>query len=188
MKSLARLHVWWPTLDTDIEQTVRQCHACQDMQAKPAQATGNPWIWPSRTWQRIHVDFAGPFIGGMFIIVIDAHSKWLEVMKMSSTTAESTINALRYLFSMYGLPEELVSDNGPQFVAQEFETFLSSNGVKHVRSAPYHPSSNGEAERAVRTFKQGMKTVKNAPGNLNQKLSSFLLSYHTPQYHMTHTC
>ena len=185
MKSLARLHVWWPNLDTDIEQTVRSCQACQTTQSKPAKAQGNPWIWPLRPWQRIHVDYAGPFLGEMFLIVVDAHSKWMEVLKMSSTTAESTINAIRFLFSFHGLPQELVSDNGPQFVSSEFHTFMVKNGVKHIRCSPYHPSSNGEAERAVRTFKEAMKTKKSEPGTLNQKLASFLLSYRTTPHTLT---
>lgn len=187
MKALARMHVWWPTLDTDIDGHVRSCHACQTHQSKPAKATGNPWIWPQKPWQRIHVDFAGPFLGEMFLIVVDAQSKWMEVLTMSSTTAGSTINALRYLFSRFGLPQELVSDNGPQFVSSEFHAFLSKNGVKHFKSSPYHPSSNGEAERAVRTFKEVMKTMKSEPGSLNQKLASFLLSYRTTPHSTTHS-
>lgn len=57
--------------------------------------------------------------------------------------------------------------------------------MKHIRSAPYHPSSNGEAERAVRTFKQGLKTVKHEPGTLSQKLAAFLLSYRTTPHSVT---
>ena len=75
---------------------------------------------------------------------------------MSSTTAEETINALRTVFAIHGLPEELVTDNGAQFTAQEFKDFLRSNKIKHILSAPYHPASNGEAERAVKTFKQSI--------------------------------
>ena len=59
MKSLARLHVWWPSLDRDVEQTVRDCHACQTNRCKSLEEVNNPWIWPTRPWQRIHVDFAG---------------------------------------------------------------------------------------------------------------------------------
>lgn len=151
----------------------------------PNRSPANPWRWPSSPWDRIHIDFAGPFMGEMFMIVVDAHSKWLEVVRMSSTTTTSTISALRYIFSSYGLPRELVSDNGPQFTAAEFSTFLRENGIRHIRSAAYHPSSNGEAERAVRTFKQAMKSVSSEVGNLNQKLASFLLSYRTTPHTLT---
>ena len=152
MKSLARLHVWWPGLDSDIETKVSQCGPCRSQLPNLPKAPANPWLWPSAPWKRVHIDFAGPFMQRMFLIIVDAYSKWMDVVMMTSTTSENTINALRYLFSSYGLPVEIVSDNGPQFVSEEFEIFLKENGVRHIRSAPYHPASNGEAERAVRTF------------------------------------
>ena len=124
MNALARLHFWWPTLDTDIEQLVRSCEICQTSHGKAPSTTDNPWIWPHRPWQRVYVDYCGPFQGGSFLIIIDAKSKWLEVLCMSSTTAEATINALRTVFATHGLPEELVTDNGAQFIAQEFKDFL----------------------------------------------------------------
>lgn len=65
---------------------------------------------------------------------------------MTSTNAQSTINVLRHLFAVYGLPLQLVSDNGPQFISAKLSEFLQENGVKHIRSAPYHPVSNGLAE------------------------------------------
>ena len=85
------------------------------------------------------MDFAGPFLGHMFLIVVDTHSKWLEVEIMSSTTAEKTIDRLRYIFSHYGLPEQLVSDNGPQFVSLEFKHFMKENGIRHLPVASRHP-------------------------------------------------
>ena len=186
MKALARLHVWWPTLDTDIEQLVRSCKICQTSHGKALSTTDNPWIWPHRPWQRVHVDYCGPFQGGSFLVIIDAKSKWLEVLCMSSTTAEATINTLRTVFATHGLLEELVTDNGAQFIAQEFKDFVRSNKIKHILSAPYHPASNGEAERTVKTFKQSIKAAKGDPGTQNQKITSFLLSYRTP--HTTTGC
>ena len=85
---------------------------------------------------------------------------------MSSTTAERTITELRKLFFTHGLPAQVVTDNGPQFTSQEFEVFLKANGIQHYRSAPYHPATNGEAERYVQTFKQAMRAAENDPGTL----------------------
>ena len=120
MKSIGRSHVWWPGIDGDIENMVKACTACQQVKQAPAMAPLHPWIWPSRPWQRVHVDFAGPFLGSTYLIAVDAHSKWPEVQEMKSTTAAKTIEVLRHLFARFGLPEQLVSDNGPQFVAEEF--------------------------------------------------------------------
>ena len=83
--------------------------------------------------------------------------KWREVIEMSNTTSEKTIEVLQQLFVWYGLPEQLVSDNGAQFTSEEFVTFTKANGIEHIRCVPYHPSSNGLAERFVQTFKRTMK-------------------------------
>ncbi len=95
-----------------------------------------------------------------FLIVVDAHSKWAEVVEMSTTTTAKTITALRHLFATHGIPEQIASDNGPQFTSSDFEEFTRKNGIKHTQSSPYHPASNGEAERFVRTFKEAMKAGK----------------------------
>ena len=123
------------------------------------------------------MDFAGPFLDKMFLILLDAHSKWPEVVPMSSTTASQTIEALQIIFSKYGLPEQLVSHNGPQFSSDEFAQFMRANGIKHIQSAPYHPSSNGLAERFVQTFKRAMKAGEKDGGSLNTRLSRFLFDY-----------
>jgi transposase InsO family protein len=145
MKSIARSYVWWPSIDSDIEKTVRSCHVCQVTRADPAGAPVHPWCYPTGPWQRLHIDFKGPVQGQMFLVVVDAYSKYPEVVKMSSTTSTATFKVLREIFSRQGLPETIVSDNGPQLTSEEFENFCSVNGIIHRRSAPYKPSTNGQA-------------------------------------------
>ena len=139
----------------------------------------------TRPWQRVHVDFAGPFQGKMFLLVVDAHSKWPEVVNMTTTSAQCTIEELRRMFASYGIPEQLVSDNGPQFVSGCFEEFMKMNGVKHIKCTPYHPSSNGAVERLVQTFKNFMKVNASNGGTLSQRLASFLFSYRTTPHATT---
>jgi len=79
-------------------------------------------------------DTPGPFCGKMFFIIVDSHSKWAEVIEMTNTTAAATIKELRQLFATHGLPEQVVSDNGPQFASKEFSIFLKNNGVKHMHT------------------------------------------------------
>ena len=93
----------------------------------PLVAPLHPWVWPEAPWRRIHIDFAGPLMGKMFLIVVDVHSKWPEVITVPSTTSQHTINVLMMLFSRYGLPEQIVSDNGPQFCSEEFACLLKEN-------------------------------------------------------------
>ena len=157
MKTKARGLFWWPHLDSEIEGVGKSCTACLQAKQAPARAPLHPWTWPSKPWQRIHVDYAGPFLGRNFLLVVDTHSKWGEVIDVPTTNATKTIEVLRRLFARFGLPSQLVSDNGPQFVSKEFEQFMKSNGIKHTKSTPYHPASNGEAERFVRTFKESIK-------------------------------
>ena len=92
----------------------------------------HPWDWPDTPWQRIHIDFADPFVNKMFLVVVDSHSKWLEVEIMPSVTSESTIEKLRNMFARYGVPMQLVSDNSPQFTSREFADFMKQNGIKHT--------------------------------------------------------
>ena len=85
----------------------------------------------------------------MFLIVIDVYSEWLEVKPLTTATSAVTIEHLHSIFATHGLPKMFVTDNGTQFTSAEFESFMKNNGIQHVTSSPYHPSSNGLAERAV---------------------------------------
>ena len=183
MKSLARSFVWWPGMDKDIEDRVKACEPCQRSRHLPAAAPLQPWEWPQRPWARVHIDYAGPFMGRMFLILVDAHSKWLEVKSVSSATTSTTVEQLRAIFATHGLPEMLVSDNGSVFTSAEFKSFIKNNGIRHATSAPYHPASNGLAERAVQTFKESMKKMSN--GSIETRLSRFLFTYRTTPHTTT---
>ncbi len=111
MKALARSYVWWPKLDQDVERLVKICGTCQEHRNVPAVAPLHPWNWPDKPWQRLHVDYAGPFMGKMFFVLIDAHSKWMDVYPVNSATSATTIECLRNSFSNHGLPELIVLDN-----------------------------------------------------------------------------
>ncbi|XP_064472856.1 uncharacterized protein K02A2.6-like [Ornithodoros turicata] len=156
-KVFARSYVWWPSLERDIEECVKTCLDCQQVQPAPPKSPLHPWSWPTAPWHRLHADFAGPFKGHMFLIVMDAHSKWPEVFIMGKTTTKHTIEKLHELFSRFGIPESFVTDNGPQFVSQEFKDFLKKMGIRHVTTTPYHTSSNGLAERFVQSLKTALR-------------------------------
>ncbi|XP_060074282.1 uncharacterized protein K02A2.6-like [Ylistrum balloti] len=183
MKSLARSYVWWPGIDADIKHVCKSCVGCQDIKNSPPAAPIHPWEWPSIPWQCIHIDFAGPFLDRMFFVAVDAHSKWPEVVAMTLTMAERTVEVLREIFCRNGVPAQVVSDNGPQFKSEHFANFMKSNGIKHTTSAPYHPSTNGLAERFVQSFKSAMKASKDS-GSIQKRLANFLLAYRNSK-HMT---
>lgn len=93
-----------------------------------------------------------PAIGKMFLVVVDAPSKWIEAHLMQTITSSMTVENFR---STHWVPAVLVSDNGPSLVSAEFKLFLHKKSIKHVTTAPCYPSSNGCAERVVQTVKGG---------------------------------
>ncbi len=183
MKSLARSYVWWPGLDQDLENKVKACTHCQTNQNMPQPAPLHPWEWPDRPWSRLHLDFAGPVMGQMFLIMVDAHSKWIEAHVMSNITAPTTTDRLRQVFAVHRLPDTLVTDNGPTFTSELFREFLCQNGIRHIRTAPFHPASNGLAERAVQKVKAGLKRMTG--DSLSTQLSQFLFKYHLKPHTIT---
>ena len=176
IKRLARGHVWWPGIDKELELAVRSCVECQEHQKSPAKVPMHPWEWPDRPWARLHIDYAGPIKGKMVLVVVDSHSKWMEALVVNSATSNATVEKLQTVFATHGLPEVIVSDNGTAFTSDEFALFVQRNGIRHLISAPYHPASNGLAERAVQTLKSALKKD---PGGvrLETQICHFLFRY-----------
>ncbi|UYV75071.1 K02A2.6-like [Cordylochernes scorpioides] len=175
LKSVARTLFWWPGLDKDIEETVRRCNCCQSLACMPPRATPVNWPPTNQPWDRVHIDHLGPFEQNLYLIVVDACTKWIEAIPVPNTSTRETIEQLRCLFARFGIPRTLVSDNGTGFTSEEFRQFMTRNGIRHLRTAPFHPSSNGLAERAVQTIKTGLKKVQQ--GSISQRLAEILLGY-----------
>ena len=116
----------------------------------------------------------------MFLILLDVNTKWVAIHVVNSTSAEVTIEKMRATFANLGLPQILVTDNSLQFTSAQFAQFTKNNGIKHVTSSPYHPSTNELAEIMVQTFKEGMRRQKT--GSIETRNARFLVAYrNTPQ-------
>ena len=113
----------------------------------------------------------------MFLLLVDSHSKWIDIHITNSSTTAITIEKLQFTFSSLGLPEILVTDNGPSFSSSEFTDFVKANGIQHIKTVPYHLTSNGLAKGAVQTFKACMKKLSKGP--LQDRVNSFLFKYRT---------
>ena len=186
MKSLSRSYFWWPKLDTDIEQIAKNCQTCLSVKNQPAAAPLHPWHWATHRFERVHVDFAERE-GKSFLVFIDVYSKWLEVIIVPNITTSALIEALRPIFAAHGFPETIVSDNGPAFISAAFSEFCAHNGIEHKLTPPYHPASNGAAERSVQILKQALKTSQGSGLTLQHRVANFLLVYrNTP--HATTGC
>ena len=113
----------------------------------------------------------------MFLIAVDAHSKWPEVHFMNTITASKTIDVLRQIFAQFGVVQQIISDNGRTFTSAEFQNFVKKTRIIHKTSAPWHPATRRLVERFVQSFKQAMKLALTDGGSLNQKITCFLLQY-----------
>ena len=115
---------------------------------------------------------------------MDGYPKWMEVVLMKSTTAQVTITVCRSLFARFGLSSRVVTDNGPHFIAEDFQEFLKINGIKHTLCPPYHPASNGQSEIGVQTFKRMFKKFKRDLW-LRDKVSAVLFAYRNTPHSTT---
>lgn len=178
MKQLARGHCWWPGIDRAIDVLTRSCPTCAELQPSPKQQF-QPWDEPCSVWSRVHMDFAGPVWGSKWLLVIDAKSKFPMVIDMHDKTSASHLSqALDQLFDWFGPPQTLVSDNGPPFTSYHMQQFYHRYGINHVTTAPYHPASNGIAERFVRSFKDAMaKAAHSGQTDKVAAVRSFVRAY-----------
>uniref|UniRef100_A0A8R1HNW0 RNA-directed DNA polymerase n=1 Tax=Caenorhabditis japonica TaxID=281687 RepID=A0A8R1HNW0_CAEJA len=176
MKKLARSYVYWPSMDKDTEQIVRNCTDCQAAAKNPVKTTLEPWPATSSPFERVHIDYAGPINDTYYLVVIDSYSKWTEILPTKSITTTATITLLNPIFARYGNPRTLVSDNGTQFTSSKFTKFCTSRGIRHLRSPPFHPQSNGQAERFVDIFKRALRKLRRER-TTQDALQTFLMSY-----------
>ena len=166
-------------LDSDIESVVKECTTCHYKLKSPSEAPLHPWEWPNEPW-RLHIDHAGPIHNQMMLIIVDSHSKLIDVHVTTSSNASVTIEKLMSSFATHGLPHTIVSDNGPCFVSSEFELFNKMSDICHIKVLPHHPTSNGLAERAVQTVKICISKMES--GILQSKVTRYLSSFRiTPQ-------
>ena len=152
-KTRLRTKVWWPKMDLDAERVCKSCHGCQVVGQFTVPEPMRRTEMPTGPWQDIAVDLMGPMpTGESLLVVVDYYSRYYEVVIMHSTTSRRIINALNEIFARYGFPHSLKSDNGAQFVSEEFERFLQEANIEHRTSPPLWPQANSEVEGQNRTL------------------------------------
>ncbi|UYV66615.1 K02A2.6-like [Cordylochernes scorpioides] len=183
---------WWPGMDKDVEDLVTNCWVCKnhDKRLKSIRVPITPVERPANPWTKLGLDIVGPFIdteiGFRFAItLIDYTSKWPEVFCTNKTTSKVIINFLEDVFSREGFPREIVTDNGTPFISEEFEDFLGSNGIKHIRTANYHPACNGEVENFNKTLKSTVLTAHLQHTEVKRTIQLFLREYRSTPHTVT---
>ena len=147
--------VWWPGLSKQIEDVVDKCDKC----SKERQNRLEPMIpsdVPERPWQTVGSDLF-ELNGSNYLLVVDYLSAFVEIAKLNNTSSASTVNNLKSIFARHGIPEMVVTDNGPQYSSHTFTAFAEAHGFTHRKSSPIYPQSNGVSERAVKTIKGLLK-------------------------------
>ena len=175
-------YFWWPGWSVDAERAVKECRECNlsDRTKKTPPAPLNPVPLPRGPWDKIAADIKGPINTGgskYLLVIVDYYSKWPEVIGINSISSQTIINAFRKVFARFGLPRELVTDNGTQFVSREIETFLREISVNHRTVALYAPQQNGLVERFNRVLSEKIKEASRFKWNVRRTIESVLFHY-----------
>ena len=154
----ANMSVWWPGISRDIQSKVSVCEFCQEN--LPSQRKEPPITTPlpERAWKKIGADLCA-HQGKQFLVIINYYSRFPEIAYMSSTTRDPVINKMKDIFARWGVPDEIVSDNGPQFSSEQFRRFSQEYDFKHFTTSPCYPQANGEAESGVRIAKKILRQL-----------------------------
>lgn len=158
------------------------CDTCNSMMIAPKAKSESKWISTTGPFSRIHIDFCFHFEQRLYLLVVDSYSKWVEVELMKyGTDCNRVLKKLVALFARFGLPDVLVSDGGPPFNSHAFVNFLKRQGINVLTGPPYSPSSNGQAERLVRTIKDVLKIGLLDPEfshlDMEDQINLFLINY-----------
>ena len=172
-KNLARKSIYWRGINSAIDTMVRDCEACLLQRALPARGKLIPHKIPNRVWEKIGADLFY-FEGITYQIVVCFLSKWSEVKKfpIKHPSAKQLIEHFKDLFSTYGIPNELFSDNAI-YNSREFKDFGKEFDIKLTYSSPHYAQSNGQSENAVKTVKNILRKCARDGSDFRQGLLQF---------------
>lgn len=167
----AKQTYYWINISNDIEKCIKNCIICQENRPAQSKVMLLPHDVPDRPFQKLSLDIM-TFKGVDYLVIIDNYSKWIELFKLSSKKCSEIINKLKSLFSNFGVPEIIMSDNSP-FLSHEINLFSREYNIDWLTSSPHHPISNGQAERAVQICKDILKKAD----SLNIHYLELLMEY-----------
>lgn len=185
-KQRLRSKLWWPKMDYEAEKFCRKCMDCVKVSAPDPPEPMSMSKFPSKPWQQLSCDLLGPLPDGRSVIaVIDYYSKYFECAFLRSTTADKVIEFLDTVFSRFGFPDSLRTDNGPQFVSDVLRKYMHDCGIRWVSTTPLWPQANGEIERTNRTLLKTLKIAKLNNLDMSVELRKFLMAYRSTPHSST---
>ncbi|XP_037028486.1 uncharacterized protein K02A2.6-like [Bradysia coprophila] len=186
MKRRIRAKVWWPRIDTHVEDFVKKCKGCSLVGAPSPPEPLSRRSLPSAAWEHLAIDHMGPLPSNHYLlVVVDYYSRYKEVEIVTSTDANQTIRKLKMMFARFGFPLSMQADNGPPFNSHEFETFCNDNNIHLNNGTPYWPQQNGEVERQNRSLLKRLKISQLEKRNWQDDLQDYLLMYRSTQHSTT---
>ena len=150
----ARQSMWWPGMSKDIYDLIAKCDVC-NINKTPHPEPLIPSTFPCLPWEKVGTDLF-TWHKSDYLVVVDYYSRFVEVIKLRCTSSSSIVAQLATIFARHGVPQVVMSDNGPQYQSTEFQQFADVYGFHHVTSSPRYPQANGEVERAVKTVKASL--------------------------------
>ncbi|XP_026050672.1 uncharacterized protein K02A2.6-like [Astatotilapia calliptera] len=160
-KRRAREAVYWPGINRDIEEMIQKCETCLKHHYKQTKEPILAADLPTAPWQKVGTDLFH-LDGKDYVLVIDYYSNYPEVAQLSSTSAQSVITHMKGFFARHGIPQCVISDNGPQYDCREFSDFAKQYGFQHITSSPLYPQVNGQAEKGVQIVKRLFKKARDS--------------------------
>ena len=143
----ARQSLWWPGLSRQLEELVKNCANCRKC-IKQRSEPLIPTVLPQLPWQRVGTELF-ELKGYTYLLVVDYYSRFIEVARLNNATADEVILHTKGFFARHGIPEVVVSDNGPQYSSANFARKFQ---FEHVTSSPHYPQANGEAVQTVKNL------------------------------------
>ena len=150
-RAFAKSTVWWPGISKDIQDKINECSICEKYREDKTEPL-KPTETPEYPWQKVGSDLF-EWEEKHYLIIVDYFSRWIEIAMLRNLSSKATIEHFKSIFARFGIPEVVVSDNGPQYDSYEFKLFEKNYGFHHHRTDPMRPQGNGEAERAVKRIK-----------------------------------
>ena len=146
-------------MNADLKEYISACSTCRSHETSQQRETLMPHDVPDRPWAKVGTDLFS-ISDTSYLIVVDYYSNFWEVDKLDNTDSVTVIKKMKTHFARYGIPDQVVSDNGPQYTSHHFANFSRTWAFEHITSSPGHSQSNGMAESAVKTAKRIIKRAK----------------------------